>query len=224
MKKLIFLIITICILGALKAENSVTAQAPDKINFKGTEYSLNSNPLEPYFEKFPDKRPESGMVSTALWRGYIAYFKIIDKQLILTDIQIMQMSDEKSRDNYQVKWVSVLEEVFPSKNLIKVDWYTGILILPHGEMVDYVHMGYASTYSNYWLLEIDNGNLNEARAYNNKEFVAFKKRQFEEFKKTDAYKKLYADLKENDTYNDDAFLKSFISDYVINFTTKFLAQ
>jgi pyruvate/2-oxoacid:ferredoxin oxidoreductase beta subunit len=91
-------------------------------------------------------------------------------------------------------------------------------------MVEYVHMGYASTYSKYWLLEIENGDLNEARKYKNKEFVRFKKRQFEQFKKTDEYKKLYAELKKNDNYGDDEFIQSFIKDFVINYTTKFLTE
>ena len=210
-------------IGITKAESIVTAQYPDKITFKGTEYNLNSNPLEPYFEKFPDKRPQGGIMSTALWRGYVAYFEIIDEQLFLTDIKI-EVSDEDSKDDYETKWISTFKQVFPDKEKVKIDWYTGILILPHGKMVEYVHMGYASTYSKYWLLEIENGDLNEARKYKNKEFVRFKKRQFEQFKKTDEYKKLYAELKKNDNYGDDEFIQSFIKDFVINYTTKFLTE
>ncbi|ALJ03840.1 hypothetical protein APS56_01145 [Pseudalgibacter alginicilyticus] len=223
MKKTLLLILITCTIGILKAENIVTAQYPDKITFKGTEYNLNSNPLEPYFEKHPDKRPQGGMMSTALWRGYIAFFEIIDEQLFLTDIKI-EVSDKDSDDDYETKWISAFKQVFPNKEKAKIDWYTGILIIPHGKMVEYVHMGYASTFSKYWLLEIDKGNFNEARKYKNKEFVKFKKRQFEKFEKTEEYKKLYAELKENDEYNDDEFIKSFISDFVINYTTKFLTE
>ncbi|CAM1363284.1 conserved protein of unknown function [Tenacibaculum soleae] len=223
MKKAFLLILTICTIGLSKAENKITAQYPDKITFKGIEYNLNSNPMELYFEKFPDKRPKGGMMSTALWRGYIAYFEIIDKQLFLTDIKI-EVSDKDSNDEFDTVWISAFKQVFPKRKKVKIDWYTGILILPHGKMVEYVHMGYASTYSKYWLLEIDKGNFNEARKYKNKEFVKFKKRQFEKFEKTEEYKKLYAELKENDEYNDDEFIKSFISDFVINYTTKFLTE
>ena len=62
-------------IGIVKAELPITAQYPDKITYNGTEYSLNSNPLEPYFEKNPENRPD--MVSTALWRGYVGHFEII---------------------------------------------------------------------------------------------------------------------------------------------------
>src|SRR5690554_7604266 len=79
MKKTLLLILTICTIGILKADTALTAQYPDKIKFKGKEYNLNSNPLEPYFEKYPDKRPKGGIMSTALWRGYVAHFEIIDR-------------------------------------------------------------------------------------------------------------------------------------------------
>ena len=53
-----------------------TAQYPDKIIYNGKEYDLHSNPLEEYFQKNPDKKPKATMISTALWRGYVATFEI----------------------------------------------------------------------------------------------------------------------------------------------------
>lgn len=223
MKKALFLILIIVSVGALKAEINLTAQYPDKIKFKGKSYNLNSNPLEAYFEKFPERRPQNGISSTALWRGYIAFFEIINDQLYVTDIKI-EVLDKESKNKYGTKWISSFKNVFPDKEKVKIDWYTGILILPHGKLVEYVHMGYASTYSNYWLLEINKGNFNEARKYKNKEFIRFKKRQFKQFKKTKKYKKLYTELKENESYGDDEFIISFIKNFVINYTTKFLTK
>lgn len=221
MKKTLIIILITCTLGILKAENIVTAQYPDKITYNGTEYNLNSNPLEPYFEKNPENRPD--MVSTALWRGYVGHFEIIENELFLTDMK-RPVSYTDDDGNFNEKWVSIYRMYFPRQEKVKIDWFSGILILPHGKMVQYVHQGYASTYSKYWLLEIESGIFNEARKYNNKEFLKFKKRQFEFFEKTEEYKKLYAELKENDEYNDDEFIKSFISDFVTNYTTKFLTE
>ncbi|NQY30055.1 MAG: hypothetical protein HRT69_11360 [Flavobacteriaceae bacterium] len=221
MKKTLLLLLTICIIGLSKAEDLTTAQYPDKITYNGTEYNLNSNPLEPYFDKHPDKKP--GMSSTALWRGYVAHFEIIENQLYVTDITRPKYQKD-SEGHYEEKWISIYRMIFRTSEKVKIDWYTGILILPHGKMVNYVHLGYASTYSKYWLLEINNGDFNEARKYKNKEFVKFKKLQFEMFEKTEEYKKLYKEMKENDEYNDDKFIKSFISDFVINYTTKFLVE
>lgn len=205
------------------AKNPVTAQYPDKIIYEGTAYDLNSNPLEPYFDKHPEKKPP--MSSTALWRGYVAYFEIIDGELFVTDMK-RPVGYEDEDGSYKQKWISIYHTIFPPLEKVKIDWYSGILILPHGKLIDYVHMGYASTYSKYWLLEIEKGNFNEARKYKYKQYVKFKQRQFEAFRKTDAYKKLYTELKETEGVdgNDDEFLRSFISNFVINYTSKFLTD
>jgi effector-binding domain-containing protein len=221
MKKTLSIIIIVLTIGIAKAESIFTAQYPDKIIYNGKEFDLNSNPLETYFEKNPENRPE--MVSTALWRGYVGHFEIIENELYLTDMK-RPVGYRDDDGNFQEKWVSIYRMYFPRQEKVKIDWFSGILILPHGKMVHNVHQGYASTYSKYWLLEIENGKFNEARKYNNKEFVKFKKHQFEVFEKTEEYKKLYAELKKNDEYNDDEFIKSFISDFVINYTTKFLTE
>lgn len=222
MKKSIFTLLLLLTVGIVKAENSVTAQFPDKIIYNGKEYNLNSNPLEPYFEKHPENRPE--MASTALWRGYVGYFEIIENELYLTDMK-RPASFYDEEGNYKENWVSIYKMYFPKQDKVKIDWFSGILIMPYGKLIEYVHQGYASTYSNYWLLEIENGVFNEAREYDYKEFVDFKKRQFEVFEKTEEYKNLYAELKRTFEYNnDEAFIKSFISDFIINYTTKFLSD
>ena len=221
MKKQLTIILILLTIWIAKAESIVTAQYPDKIVYNGKEYNLNSNPLEPYFDKNPENRPE--MISTALWRGYVGYFEIIDNQLFLTDMKIPIRGKDENGD-YKEKWISIYRRYFPKQEKVRIDWFSGILILPHGEMVEYVHQGYASTYSKYWLLEIEDGTFNEARKYNYKEFVKFKKRQFEEFKKTEEYNKLYTELKENDNYGDEEFIQSFIKDFVINYTSKFLIE
>lgn len=223
MKKTLLVLFIIGTIGMMKADNLVTAQYPDKITFEGIEYNLNSNPLEYFFEEYPEKRPQDGVMSTALWRGYVAHFEIIDDQLFVTDIKIqVPAKDEKGAEPFN--WVSVYSKVFPNSKKTKIVWYSGILILPHGKMVEYVHMGYSSIYSEYLLLEIDKGNFNESRKYKNKEFLKFKKQQFLAFEKTDEYKKIYAELKENDPDDDEKFLKSFISNFVINYTSKFLTE
>ena len=55
-----------------------TAQYPDILIHKGKEHSLFNNPMEAYFEKHPKKKPESGVRSSALWRGYVATFEFKD--------------------------------------------------------------------------------------------------------------------------------------------------
>ena len=100
---------TILILFFCFAKLSATAQYPDKINYNSKEYSLLTNPLEKYFEKNEDKRPTGGVISSAMWRGYVATFEIIENELFVKDIEI-QILDEKDGS---LEWKSVINEVFP---------------------------------------------------------------------------------------------------------------
>ena len=85
-----FLVTTI-LSTLLSLTTLATAQYPDKIIFNGTEYNLDSNPLESYFEINLDKRPKGDLKSTALWRGYRATFEMRDSQLFVKDIQIQYL-------------------------------------------------------------------------------------------------------------------------------------
>lgn len=196
-----------------------TAQAPDKVIYDGKEYSLHSNPMEDYFRKFPEKKPKTEIISTALWRGYIATFEFVDKILILKDIQITvrKKGDENS---FATEWKSVISGVVPEGEKLKIDWMSGILVLPYGKIVNYVHMGYGSTYENYILLEVASGELLKSKEFGYKEYDAFKQRQFEAFKKTEEYKKLADDLKKDG--RNEKFIDSFLRNFVIEYSSKLL--
>ena len=221
MKKTLILILITCAIGILKAENITTSQYPDIITYNGTEYDLNSNPLEPYFDINYVTRPTAS--SSALWRGYVGYFEIIDNELYLTDMKIPGKTIYNNGVSEET-WDSIFKIYFPKQEKVKVDWFSGILVLPHGRIVKYVHQAYLTTFSEYWLLEIENGCFNESRKYNNKEFEKFEKRQFEAFEKTEEYKKIVAEIKENNRFEKNDFIKSYISDRIFYYSTKFLIQ
>jgi hypothetical protein len=200
-----------------------TAQLPDRIIFNGKEYMLHTNPLESYFETHPEKRPKGGVHSTALWRGYLATFEIKDSQLYIKDIQIeITTLDTGDKKHYNITWKSVLNEVFPGQNIVKADWLTGLLVLPYGERVNYVHMGYGSTYEKYILLEIDKGRFNKAKYLDLKEYEKFKDRQFKVFKQTEDYKKLKADLQKDGMSSE--LLDGFLRNFVIQYSSKILVE
>lgn len=206
------------LLALLNTANAMaTAQYPDKLIYNGKEYALHTNPLEDYFDKHPDKRPRAGIVSTALWRGYVATFEFTDSQLCVKDI-LIEVRDSSSKELYKTSWKSVLKEVFPGDERIKTDWVTGILVIPYGKLVNYVHMGYGSTYEKYILLETEKGTLKKEKKFNYKEYEKFKDRQFEAFKKTEEYQKLKADLQQKGST--DEFIDSFLRSYIISYTTK----
>src|SRR5690348_13871746 len=171
MKKMVVTALLIIVFSA--AHSWATAQYPDKIIFEGKEYALNTNPLETYFKQYPEKRPETGIRSTALWRGYVATFEVKDKTLLVKDIAI-EINSAPGSKNLDLAWKSVLNDVFPGGKALAVDWFSGILVLPHGELVNYVHMGYGSTYSNYILLEVKDGIVTGEKRMNARQYETFK--------------------------------------------------
>lgn len=209
---------TILIIFFCFAKLSATAQYPDKINYNSKEYSLLTNPLEKYFEKNEDKRPTGGVISSAMWRGYVATFEIIENELFVKDIEI-QILDEKDGS---LEWKSVINEVFPQADQRKIDWFSGLLTLPYGELIHYVHMGYGSTYENYILIEIEKGRSIKSKDLNFKEYEILKEQQFEVYKKSPEYQEQKKELKKGGWKQKeiDGFLRSFVPEY----TEKFLVN
>ena len=80
---------------------------------------------------------------------------------------------------------SVMAKMFPDQNEVLADWFTGNIIIPDGELVSYVHMAYASTYSKYIILQVKNGAITRNWTAESAEFIKFRDAQFAAFKKTD---------------------------------------
>ena len=215
-----FLVTTI-LSTLLSLTTLATAQYPDKIIFNGTEYNLDSNPLESYFEINLDKRPKGDLKSTALWRGYRATFEMRDSQLFVKDIQI-QYLDTTDKNDQDIKWKSVMRDVFPDKVNVKVDWLSGLLVINFGKRVNYYATGYDSSFEQYLLLEIDKGNYIKSKQYNDKEFESFKDRQFSAYKKTADYRETKAKLEKDGSSDEstDNFLRSVVTKY----TSKILTE
>lgn len=199
------------ILGLFLLSDQVygTAQEPDILIYMGKRYALQTNPLEPYFRKFPEKRPKTNTVSTSLWRGYRATFEIIDSVLFLRDIDIDWNDGTKS----------VISEVFPGQSVVPLDWFNGILTVPVGELVRYVHMGYASTYENYTLFEIRSGRFTKSKDFGHEDYEKFKDSQFELFKRTKEYEKIVTFLKDKriKPENLEPFIKRHETEYITYF-------
>lgn len=213
-------VITI-VLAFVTLQTFATAQYSDKIIYNGKKYELHANPLETYFEKFPDKRPKGGAFSTALWRGYVATFEVVENQLFLNKIEVRVLQPTTGKASEAVI-KNVISEVFPNQDMVKVDWLTGILVLPYGRLMNYVHMGYGSTYKKYVLLEFNDGNLINEKRFNYKLYEDFKERQFQAFKQTDEYHKIKERLRMEG--NTDDFIDSFLRSFVTSYTTKLLTE
>ena len=125
----------------------MTAQFGEGIIYQGKEYSMCSEPLNSYFItagielNFADN-------CSALWRGYVGSWEVIDNRLYLRAISA------SLNDGSEV----TLESLFPGfPDRVFAHWYSGILRIPDGRLLNYIHMGYASEYEKDILIEVENG-------------------------------------------------------------------
>jgi uncharacterized protein (TIGR02996 family) len=126
----------------------MTAQIGEVLRYKGEEHSLFSNPLEQHFQVI-GSRPNFDGQSTACWRSYVATWEFQDDVLFLTDI--IASIERKP---------IMVADLFPgSGGRVQADWVTDLFQVPQGECVNYVHMGYASTYERDLWLSVWGGRL-----------------------------------------------------------------
>lgn len=201
MKKLAFIVL---FLGLFLAQAMATGQIADKIIYNGETYSLFTNPLEPFFEQHPDLRPEC--TNTACWRGYVATFEIRDNQLVVKDVVIPHFDRADS---------SIFKGLFPEQEKVVVTWMSGILTLPCGELVNYVHMGYGSTYERYKLIQIDKGNLVQERDFTMQEYEDYRMAQYKAFQKTKKYKEAVKEFRQSEFYDEQ--MEKMLDDFIFSF-------
>jgi hypothetical protein len=183
--------LTIVISLLLITNAFATRQRPDKLVYDGKQYRTNSREcpgaqfyMEDYFKKHPEKRPRSGLMSTALYRGYVAIYEIKASQLVLSDVEIRT---SHSPD----KWKSVKNTIVTNDTPLVVDWFTGVIVLhPFDELVEgerrtslSLNKGDTETI----LLQIENGDMTRVSRFAVGEYKKFKKKQFAAFKKTKEY-------------------------------------
>ena len=192
-----------------------TAQQGDELVLDGKTYTISTEPLENFLQKNPGKLPRSNVTSTALWRGYVATWAIENNRLMLTDIKMLQSISNPSPQGDSTELRSVMTSIFPGQEQVFANWFSGYVVVPTGKMMHYTHMGYASIYSNYVLLKIEKGIMTRKEQLDGKAFVKFREKQFELFKKTDAYKKALNEAESGETKmsakENEEFLRQYYS-------------
>jgi len=170
-----------------------TAQEADKLIIEGKEEMLFTNPLQPWLEKNPGRLPKAEVMSSANWRGYVATWEIAAGKLLLKKVDIAitvaPPTYALSRD--------VLAELFPDSASVVADWYSGTLIIPQGEIVDYVHMGYGSTFQAYHVITLRNGTVVKDLRLPAADFLPYRKKQFAAYRQTAAFKESLEQLLKN---------------------------
>ena len=105
---------------------------------------------EPLGDYFVQGGEDPGFESncTALWRGYVGSWEIVEDRLYLVELNgTLEDGSEAS-----------LATVFPGfPDRVFAHWFTGTIRIPQGRMLEYVHMDYLSIYERDLLLEIKKG-------------------------------------------------------------------
>jgi hypothetical protein len=132
-----------------KRRMKMTAQMAEVLVFEGETHPMMATPLADYFQ-LGGHDPGFQATSTALWRGYVGRWEIIDARLYLTQLSGYLRSGAEAS----------IGSVFPGfEARVFAHWFSGTIRLPMGKLINYVHGGFASRYERDLLLKIDNGVL-----------------------------------------------------------------
>lgn len=198
-EKNFIILLLICINFILCA----TEQESDYIKIDDIEHKLFTNPLYELlqFKDFHNKyitvinSIKDFSVSSACWRGYIAYFEIKNDLLYLNDIIVHTVSLEnigrpEDRD------ISIYSKLFDSQKSFFCNFYSGILIIPTGECIKEIYSGYDSMYENYLIIKIRNGQVIQKKEFKYNEFEDRKSEAFKRYKLSEKYKTDFSEAKE----------------------------
>ena len=208
--KLVVLIVVL----AVAAQLSGTAQQGDVLVLNGKRYFIETNPLQPFLKQNPDKLPKSDVVSTSLWRGYVATWEVADERLFLTDVGIEDAVTKPGESGFSTELRSVMSALFPGEKRVQADWFTGHIIVPDGKLVKYVHMGYASTFESYIILRVERGVVTRNWKANTKAFMKFRDAQFAAYKNTDEYRKALAEIARDEEGKSDPWSAKRIEEFL----------
>ena len=135
----------------------MTAQISERLIYESHQLSMCTNPLSLYFAMGGDS-PNFEYNCTALWRGYVGTWEIVDGRLYLIELHgTLEGGEEAS-----------VATIFPEyTDRVFAHRYSGTLRIPQGNLLNYVHMGYGSTYERDMFLEFEKGVIKNTRVRQN---------------------------------------------------------
>ncbi|MBK7249658.1 MAG: hypothetical protein IPI06_01780 [Gammaproteobacteria bacterium] len=135
----------------------MTAQIAERLRYQGEDVAMCTNPLSDFFA-MGGFNPRFESNSTALWRGYVGRWEIIDGRLYLVELHgTLEDGTEAS--------VATIFPDFPDR--VFAHWYSGTIRIPQGKQLKYVHMGYGSTLERDLLLDLERGVVKNTRVRHN---------------------------------------------------------
>lgn len=135
----------------------MTAQAREQIIYLGKQYCMKSLPIEWFFNTQPSTIKFFSLESSC-WRGYKGEWKIKNNRLYL--IQFNGYSIDGKEIN--------LNSLFPEKQEVFASWFTGVIEIESGKLIEYVHFWFDSVYELTIKLDFKEGVLINKSTINNK--------------------------------------------------------
>ena len=128
----------------------MTAQFTERLLLRGEKLALCTEPLAPYLESDANQITFDAETS-ACWRGYQGIWAIESDRLYLVKLQGGSVTN--------AGWVErSLADLFPEyPDGVFAHWYTGELRCSKGQLLNYVHGGYASQYEQDLFIEVVRG-------------------------------------------------------------------
>ena len=133
----------------------MTAQLTDNLKYMGETMCLTTLPLSAYWsiarlhqELAEGDNHEFSDMGTWCWRRHTASWQIEQDHLYLVAINAAY------KDGAKV----MLEDFFPGyPERVFAHWFSGELCCPCGELLEYVHAGFASRYAEELLIQVERG-------------------------------------------------------------------
>lgn len=162
------LLIALVVLSFLPAVAYATAQVPDIITYEGKKRPLMTNPLETFFKEGerPKFRTSPASTVTSNWRGYVASWEVRDDTLYLVGLDSWVCKDLHPENCERADLKKLFGEKFRDGK-VKADWFTGDLRMSDGELLQYVHAGYASVYERDIILTVSAGKITGKQVIDN---------------------------------------------------------
>lgn len=125
----------------------MTAQASERLIYKGKEVSITAEPLRTYLQHRKDISFLSP--SSDCWRGYYGRWELRNNRLYLIDLK-----------GYTAPFKEVgLSHLFPNEEAVFAKWFSGEIRIPQGRLLEYVHQSHASVYEKDVFLVFEEGVL-----------------------------------------------------------------
>lgn len=217
----------------------MTFQARDILELEEGSFALEANIFEPFFKANPERRPESNFITSSLWRKYIAYLKLKNNELYVDKMRIpVWPTHNTSLKRSRFVTIADLSNIFFNESEKKLPFFNGLVVLYYYESEknwqaqwNYLPLEFFTIEKPYKfkILRFEKGKLIESKTCDTEEIIAFKNRQFEEFKKSREYmdmlnKKLEWYNKEENSKHvfDKKIFDIRIYNFILKYTKDFL--